>query len=60
MITEMVRKKEKGRKTPAENVMITALGVASWCIGELTTIKDLDHMITEMGPTAQREYSKQL
>jgi hypothetical protein len=58
MITEVVRKKEKGRKTPAENVMTTALGVASGCIGELITIKDLDHTITEMGPTAQQEYSE--
>ena len=58
MITGVVRKNEKGRKKPVENVRTTALGVASWCIGELITTKDLNHAITEMGHTAKREYSE--
>ena len=58
MITKVVRTKEKGQKTPAEDAMTTVLGVASWCIGELITIEDLDHTITETGPTAKREYSE--
>ena len=38
--------------------MVTPLGVTSWCICELTSIKDLDRTITLMGPTAQQEYSE--
>ena len=60
MITEVVHKKKRGQQTPAGNEMITPIGVTSWCIGEFTSINDLDCTITGMRPTAQQEYSELL